>query len=292
MQRIFVGDVQGCADELDELLTRARDAFGGEFELWLVGDLINRGPHNLRVLQRVRALRDAGRARVVIGNHEIGLLMKSLGLRGPSRADTIGDVLTAPNAREWLAWVQQLPLVETGLLAGEPFAMVHAAVHPGWDLATVLERGRRAHERLRQADDAELRALLGGDLPGFDERADEDRDALERMTRCRSVVDDAGGWSEEVPAIPADAWHVRWRRNSHGYSVVYGHWALQGLHVAPRLRGLDTGCVYHGRDHDGFLTAWLPDDEAGFTDPDTRFWQVPAKRTYYEARRTEVRGLV
>src|SRR5690606_41345875 len=72
MQRIFVGDVQGCADEFDELLARARAAFGERFELWLVGDLVNRGPASLRVLRTVRALAEAGRARCVLGNHELG----------------------------------------------------------------------------------------------------------------------------------------------------------------------------------------------------------------------------
>ena len=67
MQQIFVGDVQGCADELDELLARARDAFGDGFELWVVGDLVNRGPDNLRPLERVRELVEQGRAHYVLG---------------------------------------------------------------------------------------------------------------------------------------------------------------------------------------------------------------------------------
>ena len=70
MQRIFVGDVQGCADEFDELLARAEREFGEEFCLWVAGDLINRGPENLRPLERVRELVSAGRAQYVLGNHE------------------------------------------------------------------------------------------------------------------------------------------------------------------------------------------------------------------------------
>lgn len=34
-------------------------------------------------------------------------------------------------------------------------------------------------------------------------------------------------------------------------TVVFGHWALRGLVWTPRLRGLDTGCVYGGS-----LSAW------------------------------------
>jgi hypothetical protein len=67
---------------------------------------------------------------------------------------------------------------------------------------------------------------------------------------------------------------------------VYGHWSLQGLHVARGLRGLDTGCVHHGRGRDGFLTAWLPDPAADepFGLPDAAFWKIPARRAYYARR--------
>jgi diadenosine tetraphosphatase ApaH/serine/threonine PP2A family protein phosphatase len=79
---------------------------------------------------------------------------------------------------------------------------------------------------------------------------------------------------------------MEWSARSHGYGIVYGHWALQGLHVAPGLRGLDTGCVHHGRGRDGVLTAWLPDPSAQtpFDVPDDRFWQEAARRAYYAHR--------
>ena len=78
-QRVFVGDVQGCADELDSLIARARAELGPDFELHFTGDLVNRGPASFRVLQRVRALQDAGRARTVIGNHDAWLATVALG---------------------------------------------------------------------------------------------------------------------------------------------------------------------------------------------------------------------
>ena len=81
-------------------------------------------------------------------------------------------------------------------------------------------------------------------------------------------------------------WHREWAARRHDYAVVYGHWALQGLHLAPGLRGLDTGCVHHGRGRTGFLTAWLPDpgSAAPFSLPDDSFWQIPARRAYYAHR--------
>jgi hypothetical protein len=65
---IVVGDVHGCADELDELLDRL--AFSEGDRLVLVGDLVIRGPAPRRVLEIVR--RAGGRS--VRGNHEDRLL--------------------------------------------------------------------------------------------------------------------------------------------------------------------------------------------------------------------------
>ena len=270
-----MGDVQGCADELDALLERAEARFGQDFELWVVGDLINRGPDNLRPLDRVRNRVEAGRARYVLGNHEISLLRCWLGLRPVSPFDSFQDVLDRPDASEWVAWLRSRPLVESGRVAGQDFAMVHASVHPEWSLRELESAGRRVEAAL-QAPGWE--AFLGS--------AETSEDALGRLTRCRSV-DGLGTWSSELPeADPWRPWHRAWAERGHPYGVVYGHWAMQGLHVEDGLRGLDTGCVHHGRGRDGYLTAWLPDEagERPFGAPDDRFWAIPARRAYYAQR--------
>jgi bis(5'-nucleosyl)-tetraphosphatase (symmetrical) len=225
----------------------------------------------------VRGLVDAGRARLVLGNHEIGLLLTAAGLRARKPLDSFGDVLEASDAAEWLAWLRRQPLLETGQLGQQRFAMVHAAVHPDWSLAELERRARRVEMRL--ADPREASALLAADPA-----RDPDRDLLGRLTQARSVTR-AGGWSPELPGGELQAWHQSWSARGHDYCVVYGHWAMQGLHVEPRLRGLDTGCVHHGRGRDGSLTAWLPDPGAAtpFDVPDGRFWQIPARRIYYQS---------
>lgn len=279
-QRIFVGDVQGCADELALLADRAKARFGDEFELWVAGDVVNRGPDNRRALELVRAFVESGRGRYVLGNHEIHLLLVAFGLRDLARADSIGDVLGAPDASEWVDWLRSRPLVETGELAGQPFAMVHAASHPDWSLARLGEVGAALHGRLA-GDREEARAFLARPAD-----ADPLRDALGRLTRCRSVGS-GDAWSSADPVAPTRPWHAAWAERHHPFGLVYGHWARQGLHAAPGLRGLDTGCVHHGRGRDGLLTAWVPDEtpaSAGrraFDVPDERFWHIPALRRYY-----------
>ena len=281
VQRIFLGDVQGCADELDELIARARDAYGTRCELWCVGDVVNRGPESLRALATVREVVDAGRGRCVLGNHELTLLRVAFGLRDLLPLDTFGEVLVGPDASEWIEWLRRRRLVETGRLGKQRFAMVHAAVHPKWSLDELVQRARRVEARLGHRDRREAVRLLEAD-PALD----SDRDLLGRLTSCRSVG--AGDeWSTSPPAESGLApWHERWAARGHRWGVAYGHWSLQGLHVAAGLRGLDTGCVHHGRGRDGFLTAWLPDPSADepFAAPDHAFWQVRARRAYYAHR--------
>lgn len=279
MQRIFVGDVQGCAAELETLFARATRAFADEFVLWVAGDLVNRGPENRRALERVRGLVDAGRAEYVLGNHEIHLLSVGLGLYDLAENDSIADVLEAPDAGEWIDWLRARPLVVPGEIAGQPFAMVHASAGPGWSLAELVARGRAASDRLSGDRDAAT-AFLALALED-----DPVRDDLARLTRARAANE--SGWSSREPETRKGAWHRAWSAHEPDYGIVYGHWAQQGLHVADGLRGLDTGCVHHGRGHDGFLTAWLPDSRPRtdglrpFDAPDDRFWQIPAERRYY-----------
>lgn len=288
-QIVFVGDVQGCGEELEELLARLRAGFGEDgFVLHAVGDLVNRGPATLQVLERMRELVDEGRAVTVIGNHELHLIMVALELRELGERDTFGDVLESAECDEWVDWLRSRPLVVTGTVgrgaSASPFAMVHASVHPKWDIERITREASRIERELGGDDiDGAWRLLaeeVGDAEPG------SPRDVLGRLVSCRSVKRDA--WSSAVPNGEGVPWHEAWSKREHEYGVVYGHWALQGLHVARGLRGLDTGCVHHGRGRDGYLTAWLPEapatgdaDRSVFDCPDDRFWQIPARSHYY-----------
>ncbi len=286
MQPLFIGDVQGCAVELGELLDRGSREFGQNLELWIVGDLINRGPRNTQALERVREFIDAGRGHYVLGNHELSLLGVALGTREMGPLDTFGEILDGPDAGEWVEWLRRRPIAVEGRLGGQPFLMVHASVHPEWNIEEALRYAGRIEKRLGNADLDVTRDFLhsaNAEHP--------DRDRLGRMTRCRSVSP-SGEWSSQEPDAARVPWHRAWRAHKHRYGIVYGHWATQGLHCAPGLRGLDSGCVHHGRGRDTTLTAWLPDPDDGdaFAIPDKNFWQVPAKRAYWAEIRKDGEG--
>lgn len=288
MQKIFIGDVQGCGDELETLATRARETFGRDFELWSVGDLINRGPKNLLALGVMRELCDEGLGRVVAGNHEIGLLRVWLGLKDLDPKNTYPEILDDSSCNEWIEWIRELPLALRGDISGKKFAMVHAAMHPDWSLAELDTKARRIEARLSSPNIEDVNALLRPEIDTSDESLNEDRDSLGLLTRCRSL-DPNDRWSKAQPKGDSRPWHEAWSERGHDFGIVYGHWSLQGLHVAPGLRGLDTGCVHNGRGRVGFLTGWLPKcDEPStsgidpFAAPDDSFWQIPAQGHYYD----------
>lgn len=78
----IIGDVHGCADQLEELLAAMdyrRAGTGGEYrherrQAIFVGDLIDRGGYQLETLRLVKQMVDAGSARIVMGNHEFNAL--------------------------------------------------------------------------------------------------------------------------------------------------------------------------------------------------------------------------
>src|SRR4051812_11074052 len=108
MSLYAIGDIQGCHTEFCQLLELV--AFSVKTDrLWLVGDLVNRGPDSLPVLREVKALGDA--AVTVLGNHDFHLLAVAAGYARPHQADTLGPILHAPDLDELLAWVTARPLV-------------------------------------------------------------------------------------------------------------------------------------------------------------------------------------
>ena len=128
----LIGDLQGCCDPLDRLLA-AIDFSPSRDRLYALGDLVNRGPRSLAVLQRLAGLGDA--ATCLLGNHDLHLLAVAHGIRPAHRNDTLASVLEAPDRGAWIDWLRtrRMAVHEAGWL------MVHAGVAPCWDLALTLQ---------------------------------------------------------------------------------------------------------------------------------------------------------
>ena len=103
-----VGDLQGCLDPLQHLLEKL-DFDPAHDRLWLVGDLVNRGPQSLEALRFVRDLGES--AMTVLGNHDLHLLAVALGGKKTKGKDTLDPILVAPDRDELIDWLRRQPLV-------------------------------------------------------------------------------------------------------------------------------------------------------------------------------------
>ena len=173
MSTYAIGDVQGCYDELCDLLEQL--AFDPACDrLLFSGDLVNRGPHSLRTLRLVRDLDKA--AVVVLGNHDLHLLALAHGAK-KSDPGALLEILQAPDREELIHWLAQHPLAHyeaapaslpgslPGFLPG--FLLVHAGIAPSWDHHDTLALAAEVTKELRGAEAARLLGNLYGDEPSF-----------------------------------------------------------------------------------------------------------------------------
>lgn len=265
-----IGDIQGCFDELEELLRQLRFQRGRD-QLWCVGDLVNRGPRSLEVLRFVSSLGDD--ARIVLGNHELNLMAIAAGLRQLRPQDTVQDILGAPDGDDLIEWLAAQPLLVRE--PGVPYTMVHAGLAPQWDVADAAMLAGEVQAALRGNERRDFLANMYGNEP------DRWVDALDGWQRLRFItnaltriryVDSDGRLNlteNGPPGSQPDSlapWYESNKRRSYGEPIIFGHWASlqieKKLDPVHRVYHLDTGCVW-GRE----LTALRLDDERYFHVP-------------------------
>ena len=261
MARYAIGDIQGCKASLDRLLSLI--AFSpSRDQLWLVGDLVNRGPRSLDVL-RWAIERDADLT-CVLGNHDLHLLSRVAGAAGEKKRDTLDDVLKAHDLDRIVDWLRSRPLFHVdGALA-----MVHAGLHPQWDVPTTQALAAEISAQLRGPGWRGFLAQLGtGTPPRWHAKlggSDRWRAVLAYLTRARTLHAD-GRIESHFDDHPSKApegitpWYAMPQRAWSTHTVVFGHWAALGLDIGAHHVALDTGCVW-GKS----LTAYRLDDRMVF----------------------------
>ncbi len=205
----LIGDVHGCVDELDALLSRLREEAqptGTPAEpLIFLGDLVNKGPDTVGVLERVSELVDAGQAHVVRGNHDD---MLSRVWRGERRANPGGDTartvaryvgLAETDRFRWGNWLSELPL--------------------------------------RINFDADRAIAVHGGLP-------TEFEAPAPKVAARTALWGSAG--EALPGVPH--FRLNWALSYDRTTPVYlGHVPLAEVWRRGPVTSLDTGCVYGGK---------------------------------------------
>jgi bis(5'-nucleosyl)-tetraphosphatase (symmetrical) len=248
MRLFAIGDIQGCASEFDALLRKVEFRPSRD-RLWLVGDLVNRGPDSLAVLRRVMGL---GRSvTCVLGNHDLHLLATVAGRRELSPADTFGEVLDAPDLRDIVDWLRHRPLLHHDRAAKR--VLVHAGVPPPWTVAQARAEARDVETLLRGRQwRYALRTMYGGEPSAWSPKlrgADRRRYTINALTRMR-YCDRRGRLDLSYSGAPGTQpkglmpWFDVAGRRAAGAHIVFGHWAALGLLRRADVTALDTGCVW------------------------------------------------
>jgi bis(5'-nucleosyl)-tetraphosphatase (symmetrical) len=249
MATYIVGDIQGCFDELQQLLQLA--SFDPkQDELWITGDLVARGPKSLETLRYVKGLGDS--AKVILGNHDLHLLAIWQGIHQAKENDKISDLLAAPDCDELLNWLRFQPLF---LRHTEfDFVMVHAGISPQWSINQAEHLALEIEEPLQSKKFKKLLQKMYGNHPNSWSEAltknERLRFIINAFTRMRYCFLDGSlefknkrGPEQTDNTIMKPWFEIEGRDTSS--PVLFGHWAaLLGKVDQQDLYALDTGCVW------------------------------------------------
>ena len=255
-----IGDIQGCYQQLTALLSKIGYKAGID-QLWLCGDLVNRGPRSADVLRWAQDQGDL--VQPVLGNHDLHVLAIAYGIRVPGPRDTVADILEASDADQLITWLRRQPLMVCDPASRS--AMVHAGLVPQWSSKLAQELAEEVHTVLRSDRPETLLANMYGDRPK------KWRPSLRGAKRLRFIVNVftrlrycsrrgklilyAKGRPETTSSrmIP---WYLHPQRKSTDTRLIFGHWSTLGIQRQANTLSLDSGCLWGGR-----LTAVRLDSE-------------------------------
>ena len=252
MATYAVGDLQGCLQALQCLLKQV--AFDPQRDrLWLVGDLVNRGPQSLETLRFLYSIRES--LVCVLGNHDLHLLAAGRNIERLKKADTLREIIEAPDSAELLEWLRQQKLLHYD--EQRNVALVHAGIPPQWSLRKALKCAAEVETALR--DDNLLPPYLDGMYGNEPNKWSKNLSGIERLrvitnylTRMRFCTAEGKldlKSKEGVGTAPKGykPWYAHKDRRSRHVKIIFGHWAaLEGRVDEPGVIALDTGCVWGG----------------------------------------------
>lgn len=244
-----VGDIQGCYDPLARGLDKINFDQSKD-TLLCVGDLVNRGPDSLKVMELVISLKN--QCVTVLGNHDIHLLTMIYGIRRPKGLDTVDDILGSSKKQDIADWLRQQPLLVID--EKRKTALCHAGIYPWWTRKQASKYAKEIESKLKDERACiELLSKVYGDRPNqWDEslkkvqRARFIMNAFTRMRFCGingRLNFTENGYTGRIRKnrLP---WFNIYNPDFNQHRIIFGHWSALGLHNTGKLLALDTGCVW------------------------------------------------
>jgi bis(5'-nucleosyl)-tetraphosphatase (symmetrical) len=279
MALYLIGDLQGCDAPLQRLLDTL--AFSPSRDtLFLLGDLVNRGPASELVVRRLMGY--GASAQCLLGNHDLHLLATAHGARKPSRKDTLAQVIDAPDRDALLHWLTHQKLAMQITVGRRDVLMVHAGVLPGWTATDTLQLAGEIERVLRSPEAGNFFSAMYGNAPNAWNPALQGTDRLRvvvnALTRLRFCTPQGAMEFEATGnAASAPAGYLPWfdvpGRKTADVAVAFGHWSTLGWLGRDDVFAMDSGCVWGG-----CLSALKVSPAKGGTGIDTERIQVPCEQ--------------
>ena len=291
----IIPDIHGQFAKLDALLTKL--GWRKERSLWrrpanddhlvFLGDFIDRGPENRRVLETVRDLVDSGFASAIMGNHELNAihfhtdepetgqpLRKHSEKNINQHKDFLAEFPTGdPNTMSAISWFKTLPL----WISFDRFRVVHACwsseaigslvaegAGPVLKDAQVIEAGRKGTPIYKAVDVL----TKGPELLLPDGLAFEDKgEHLRHHVRLAWWLSEADTWRTAAISVPdpsklpdtpiPENAAVKYRYPELEKPVFFGHYWLTGT---PTIESENALCLDYSAGKDGPLVAYRFED--------------------------------
>ena len=256
MANYAIGDIQGCFDELMNLLHKIKFKTDRD-QLWICGDLINRGPKSLESIEFLYSIRE--NCFITLGNHDLHFLAVAEKVIEISDSDTFQEILENRNLHIYLNWIKELPFYHIGKIKNNgktrSYVMTHAGIPPHWTIEDLKKYSQELYETLQGPEALNLLKNMYGNEPNHPSKCVTEMERLRLninyLTRMRFCSRDGSldlkhkGKATDAPSgtKPWFEWNLKILQDP--IHLLFGHWAaLEGVTGKKNITALDTGCVW------------------------------------------------
>lgn len=244
-----IGDIHGCYHEFKKLLKKI-EFNPDKDKVFLVGDLINRGPKSLKVLDLI--ISNPSSIFPVLGNHDLAFLVFAKGLIKLKKKDTYDEITNHPECDKYINFLRSLPLMH--YIPKIDTAICHAGIDPQWSISEALSLSQEVSSIFGNDIDYDkfIPTMFGNEPNKWDDSLngnDRIRAIINSFTRMRFLLKDGClDFDSKSTLVDASEELIPWfrfpQRNNENTRIIFGHWAALGLHEENNTICIDSGCVW------------------------------------------------
>ena len=237
----IIGDVHGCYKSLLKVLEKISPS--KDTSLYIVGDLINRGPESEKTLDFL--INNPMKIQCILGNHDLAFISFYHKIFNKiNEQDSYGQLTQNKNAVKWINWLRALPLC----ISNNEFTLVHAGLYPYWSLDENLQQADNLHHLLKSNNYVNELKKLWQHADSTQPKPYKSSFALNVFTRMRYISADRS-LCLKTKGLTTDTtskkkpWFELWPQQDK--AIYFGHWsALRGETQREDIICLDSGCVW------------------------------------------------